>query len=96
MRVVSDTSPISNLAIIGRLDLLKRRYDVVYIPLAVAQELSALSHPGAQSAIAAALAEGWLLEASAPVSTSNLPFPLDPGEKEAIALALSIHADEMF
>ena len=26
MRVVSDTSPISNLAIIGRLDLLKRRY----------------------------------------------------------------------
>ena len=26
MRVVSNTSPISNLAIIGRLDLLKRRY----------------------------------------------------------------------
>jgi predicted nucleic acid-binding protein len=26
MRFVSDTSPISNLAIIGRLDLLKRRY----------------------------------------------------------------------
>jgi predicted nucleic acid-binding protein len=26
MWVVSDTSPISNLAIIGRLDLLKRRY----------------------------------------------------------------------
>ena len=28
MRVVSNTSPISNLAIIGRLDLLKRRYGV--------------------------------------------------------------------
>ena len=93
MRVVSDTSPISNLAIIGRLELLKRRYGVVHLPSAVAQELSALSHPGAQSAIASAFAEGWLLEASAPVSTSKLPFPLDPGEKEAIALALSIHAD---
>jgi len=28
MRVVSNTSPISNLAIIGRLDLLRRRYGV--------------------------------------------------------------------
>ena len=26
MRVVSNTSPVSNLAIIGRLDLLKQRY----------------------------------------------------------------------
>jgi predicted nucleic acid-binding protein len=32
MRVVSDTSPISNLAIIGHLDLLNRRYGAVRIP----------------------------------------------------------------
>jgi len=49
MRVVSNTSPISNLAIIGRLDLLKRRYGVVRIPFAVAAELSALSHPPAKA-----------------------------------------------
>jgi predicted nucleic acid-binding protein len=29
MRVASDTSPISNLAIIGHLELLKRRYGAV-------------------------------------------------------------------
>jgi uncharacterized protein len=40
MRVVSNTSPISNLAIIGRLELLKRRYGTVRIPPAVAAELS--------------------------------------------------------
>jgi len=44
MRVVSNTSPLSNLAIIGRLDLLKQRYGTVRIPPAVARELSALSH----------------------------------------------------
>ncbi len=49
MLVVSNTSPISNLAIIGRLEFLKRRYGLVRIPVAVADELAALSHPaGAQ------------------------------------------------
>jgi len=38
MRVVSNTSPISNLAIIGRLELLKRRYGAVRIPPAVTYE----------------------------------------------------------
>jgi predicted nucleic acid-binding protein len=46
MRVVSDTSPLSNLAIIGRLDLLRQRYGEVLIPPIVAQELAALSHAG--------------------------------------------------
>lgn len=54
-RVASNTSPISNLAIIGRLDLLKGRYGVARISPAVAAELSALSHPAAKAQIAAAL-----------------------------------------
>ena len=57
MRAVSNTSPISNLAIIGRLNLLQRRYGTVRIPPAVAAELSALSHPAAKARITAALAE---------------------------------------
>ena len=89
MRVVSDTSPISNLAIIGRLDLLKRRYDLVRIPPAVAAELSALSHPAAAARIASALAEGWLVAEKAPPSPPQLPVPLDAGETEAIGLALA-------
>jgi len=58
MRVVSNTSPLSNLAIIGRLDFLKQRYGTVRIAPAVARELSALSHPAAQAHLSAALAEG--------------------------------------
>ena len=44
MRVVSNTSPISNLAIIGRLSLLRQRYGRVAVPPEVARELRALSH----------------------------------------------------
>lgn len=93
MRVVSDTSPLSNLAIIGRLDLLKQRYGTVRIPPAVAQELSALSHPVAKGRITAALAEGWLVVENPPAPPPALPFPLDAGETEAIALALATQAD---
>jgi uncharacterized protein len=93
MRVVSNTSPLSNLAIIGRLDLLKQRYGTVRIPPAVARELSALSHPGGNARIAAALAEGWLVVENPPASPPALPFPLDAGETEAIALALATQAD---
>jgi uncharacterized protein len=93
MRAVSNTSPISNLAILGRLELLKQRYGTVLIPSAVATELNALSHPQAKARIAAALNEGWLRVH--PVSTTSppLPFPLDAGETEAITLALSARAD---
>jgi len=58
MRVVSNTSPISNLAIIDRLELLKRRYSEIWIPAEVARELSAMSHTEAQARIQAALAIG--------------------------------------
>jgi uncharacterized protein len=39
MIVVSDTSPISNLAAIGQLELLQKLYGNVIIPTAVYQEL---------------------------------------------------------
>ncbi len=93
MRAVSNTSPLSNLAILGRLDLLKRWYEKVLIPPAVAQELSALSHPGAKASITAALADGWLVVEKPSVLSLSLPIPLDAGESEAIALALTIRAD---
>ena len=93
MRVVSNTSPLSNLAIIGRLDLLKQRYGTVQIPSAVAKELSALSHPAAKALITAALAEGWLRVTAPPPAPPPLPFPLHAGETEAIALAVVTQAD---
>jgi len=61
MLVVSNTLPISNLAIVGRLEFLQRRYAVVRIPVAVTDELAALTHPAGLQRIKAALADRWLV-----------------------------------
>jgi predicted nucleic acid-binding protein len=42
MFAVSDTSPISNLAIIGRLDLARTRFEKIWIPASVEAELDRL------------------------------------------------------
>jgi len=93
MRAVSNTSPISNLAIIGRLGLLKQRYGRLLIPPAVVEELAHLSHPAAKARIQSAIAEGWIIVESPPVSLPRLPVQLDAGETEAITLALAVGAD---
>lgn len=95
MLVVSDTSPLSNLAIIGRLALLTEQFTEVWMPPAVARELTALDVPSAQAALAEAVRIGWLREMPLPVSA---PFParlhgLDAGETEALRLALSTSTD---
>jgi len=89
MITVSNTSPISNLAIIGRLDLLRMLYGEVEIPEAVRRELKALRHVSAQAAICDAGNQGWLVTSS--VSNRELAVALceelDAGEAEAITLA---------
>lgn len=97
MLVVSDTSPLSNLAVIGRLELLREQFGQVRVPPAVARELKALSHRAGQLALAQAFAGGWLVETS--VATAAL-FPpairgLDAGETEALRLALSSGASRV-
>ena len=91
MRVV--TSPISNLAIIDGLEFLRRRYGSVCIPPVAARELSALSHVEAASRVSAARSEGWLTIDDRPLPEISLPYPLDDGENDAIALAVAIKAD---
>ncbi len=60
MPVVSNTSPVLNLAIIDRLELLRRQFTDVLIPSAVLAELMADSElPGADT-IRQALQAGWL------------------------------------
>lgn len=95
MRVVSNTSPISNLAIIGRPSFLRQRYGRVTVPPEVARELRALSHGAARETIEAAFHEGWLVVESvpAPSSLGELRATLDAGEAEAIALAAATTAD---
>jgi len=89
MAAVSNTSPISNLAIIGRLDLLRSQFGALIIPSAVLTELDALQDEGARHAIKQALRVGWMQHRT--LSDSRLAVALthelDLGEAEAIALA---------
>ena len=60
MPVVSNTSPILNLAIIGRLDLLREQLGKISIPPAVFSELrSGEDLPGSQDT-REAIQSGWL------------------------------------
>jgi len=95
MLVVSDTSPLSNLAIIGRLGLLQEQFVEVLMTPAVAQELDALDSTSAKALLHDAIRTGWLKEHPLPESA---PWPdslrgLDEGETEAIRLVMSIGAD---
>lgn len=95
MRVVSNTSPVSNLAIIGRLELLRAKYGRVVIPQAVSAELSRLSHRSGAAAIQRALADAWLVVEDVP-DRRLLPVLMarvDAGEAEALELARQTNAD---
>ncbi|NMF86635.1 DUF3368 domain-containing protein [Nodosilinea sp. P-1105] len=95
MRIVSNTSPILNLAIVGQLDLLRQQFGQIQIPPAVLDELKTdEERPGSQS-IRAALTAGWIQVQ--PFSNQSLVQllrqSLDGGEAAAIALALEQQAD---
>ena len=97
MLVVSDTSPLSNLAVIGRLELVREEFGAVCVPPAVARELAALSHASGQLALRAAFAAGWLAERPLPAGTMvpRETSRLDAGESEAIVLAQAVGADRL-
>ena len=93
MIVVSDASPLLNLAIIGQLDLLRQLYDEVVIPQAVYDEVVVMGSdmPGASEVREA----HWILTRQVqnqPLITA-LRLQLDYGEAEAIALASELNAD---
>jgi len=88
--VVSNTSPIANLAVIGRLDILRQLYGVLLIPDAVRQELAAAA--AVESAVAAA---DWVEQRCVRDRrlVESLGTQLHPGEAEAIALAIEQEAE---
>lgn len=94
MPVVSNTSPLLNLSIIDRLDLVRSQFGQVLIPEAVRDELEMDSgRPGAAE-LRTAVSENWIrvqkVETRAHVRT--LQRGLDLGESEAIALAAATNA----
>jgi len=95
MLVVSDTSPILNLAIIGRLSLLNDQFGKIWIPNAVLDELRSQEDlPGSQE-IRVSLQDGWLgvKKVQNYDQVKVLARELDRGEAEAIALALEMKAE---
>ncbi len=88
--VVSNTSPLTNLAVIGRIDLVKEQFETVLVPEAVWTEMLALPHAEGRKALLSAKETSWLRVV--PVFDAALPdslrlLGLDAGESEAVALA---------
>jgi hypothetical protein len=93
MIIVSNTSPITNLAAIGQHDLLHRVFDRVVVPDAVVQELTArgIGWPGA---VELAQAEWIHVQAVQDRNLADaLRLELDQGEAAAIVLALQTGAE---
>jgi predicted nucleic acid-binding protein len=90
MIVVSDTSPLNYLILTGYVSLLEALYGRVVIPRAVWDELRKPGAPAPVREWADGL-PGWaeVREPATPDATLNL----DPGERDAITLALEMRAD---
>lgn len=93
MIVVSNTSPLTNLAAIGQFDLLEALFGEVYIPAAVMSELS--FGGGKWPGLAEVENAIWVHveQVGNRVVTDALRLDLDFGEAETIALALEKQAD---
>jgi predicted nucleic acid-binding protein len=92
MIVIADTTPLNYLVLIDQSNLLPRLYGRVLIPQAVYEEFQAEGAP--------ASVRDWATHHPAwlEVRPALLPLgigldPLDPGEREAIALAVELKAD---
>jgi predicted nucleic acid-binding protein len=97
MPVVSNTSPVLNLAIIGQLSLLREQFGQVWIPRRVLEELRVEEDLPGNLAVREALAAGWLSvsEVDDRTLTRLLQRDLDAGEAEAIVLALEMEAERV-
>jgi uncharacterized protein len=92
--VVSNTSPITNLAAVNQLSLLQKLYGTIFIPEAVYVELTeAKIVPGTVEVQTL----NWIV--ITPVTNRNsvitLQQELDSGEAEAIALALELNTNRL-
>jgi len=93
MIVVSNTSPLTNMAAIGQFDLLHRLFGEIIIPEGIWAELNAYGKiwPGRNEVETAPWIKRTIIQDRALVTT--LRRDLDLGEAESIALALDFRAD---
>jgi uncharacterized protein len=97
MPVISNTSPLLNLAIIDHLFLLPQQFGQIYIPAAVLVELKVNENLPGSRALNTAIDDGWLVTHTVKDSAlvSLLRRDLHQGESEAIALAIELSADKI-
>jgi len=91
MKVVSNTSPITNLAAIGQFQLLEALFGEIHIAEGVWEELnSGGSHPGSREVEASERVHREVVTAEPLVKA--LSRDLDRGESETLALAIELEA----
>ena len=92
MMVVSNTSPIVNLAVVGQLGLLQQLYGKVVIPQSVYHEIAVIGagQPGATEVSTFEWIE--TRQVTDRPLLAALRLELDEGEAEAIALAVELQA----
>jgi uncharacterized protein len=90
MIIVSDTSPISNLLQIGEIELLRLTFSRVIIPDAVYREICEV-----EANRVALIQLDWIERMTVSDTTlrDRLLLTVDPGEADAIALAVELSAD---
>ncbi|NJM99560.1 MAG: DUF3368 domain-containing protein [Phormidesmis sp. RL_2_1] len=95
MIIISDTSPISNLLLIGQLSLLKALYGQLIIPDAVFREIKALETFGID--VSGVQTADWIEVRAVcdQMLVDKLVMEVDRGEAEAIALAIELNAERL-
>jgi predicted nucleic acid-binding protein len=93
MIVVADASPLNYLILIDAIEILQRLYDRVLVPGTVVQELQ---NPRAPAGVRQWITRAplWCEIQEDSSSDPELSF-LDPGERAAIMLAVSVRADRL-
>ncbi len=94
MIVVADTSPINYLILIGHIEILPRIYGKIIVPTAVWNELVDPDSP-AKVREWIANAPAWIEQRSFAGEYDAKLALMDPGEREAIALAEELKADRL-
>ena len=92
MIIVSNTSPINYLILIGHINLLPELFQQIIIPQAVYSELSDASAPSPVQAWIATPPD-WLKIQPVSQPSDAIVDLLDPGERAAILLAQELNAD---
>ncbi len=92
MIIVSDTTPLNYLILIGQVHVLHELYGSVLIPQSVFDEMQRAETPAEVRVWIAARPE-WL--EVRPAQATDPSLKLGAGEREAIALALELHADAL-